>query len=119
MQPEDRVRIGHMIEAGEHAVRFTAGRSRPDLDSDHMLLFALVRAIEIVGEAASKPSPALRSETDQIPWGLIISMRNRLIHAYFNVDPDIVWKTTTEELPAVLPQLRALFQRDRDSEENL
>ena len=111
MQPEDRVRIGHMIESAQDAARFVDGRSRADLESDRMLLLAVVRAIEIVGEAASKLSPAFRSETSEIPWGLIISMRNRLVHAYFDVDPDIVWKTCTEELPALLPQLHRLLQQ--------
>jgi uncharacterized protein with HEPN domain len=69
MQPEDRVRIGHMIEAGEHALRFAAGRNRPDLDSDHMLLFALVRAIEIVGEAAASSRPRCAAKRAKFPGG--------------------------------------------------
>ena len=81
MRPEDRVRIAHMIEAAQNAIEFAAGRDRVDLDSDRMLLFALVRAIEIIGEAASKLSPTARSEESQIPWELMVSMRNRLIHA--------------------------------------
>jgi uncharacterized protein with HEPN domain len=97
-----------MIEAAENAINFVTGRQRTDLNSDQMLLFALVRAIEIVGEAASRISEATREATVDIPWGLIVSMRNRLIHAYFDVDNDVVWKTATEELPALLPALRAL-----------
>jgi hypothetical protein len=54
MRPDDRVRIRHMIEAAEAAQRFIANRQRADLDTDEMLLFALVRAAEIIGEAASK-----------------------------------------------------------------
>ena len=54
MPPEDRVRVLHMIEAAETALNFVSGRQRADLNSDQMLLFALVRAIEEVGEAASK-----------------------------------------------------------------
>jgi uncharacterized protein with HEPN domain len=61
MPPEDRVRILHMLEAAETAARFIAGRARADLDTDQMLLFALVRAIEIVGEAASKVTPPTRA----------------------------------------------------------
>jgi uncharacterized protein with HEPN domain len=69
-----------MIRAAEIACDFVSGRSRRDLDTDQMLAFALVRAIEIVGEAASKVSPATRQATGDIPWPLIISMRNRLVH---------------------------------------
>ena len=54
MHAEDRVRLRHMVEAAESALQFIAGRQRPDLDDDRMLLFALVRAIEILGEAASR-----------------------------------------------------------------
>ena len=71
-----------------------------------MLLFALVRAVEVVGEAASRVSEETRAEATEVPWPAIIAMRNRLIHAYFDIDRDILWKTVTAELPALLDQLR-------------
>lgn len=110
MPPDDRIRIAHMIEAAETACRFISGRSRADLDTDQMLVFALVRAIEIVGEAASKVSVATQQTSSDLPWRLIVGMRNRLVHAYFDVDHEIVWRTATEELPQLLPVLRALLQ---------
>ena len=108
MPPEDRIRILHMIEAAETARDFVAARTRNDLDSDRMLVFALVRAIEVVGEAASKVTGETRAAAADIPWSLVVSMRNRSIHAYFEVDHDVVWKTATEELPELLPKLRGL-----------
>ena len=60
MHFEDRVRVGHMIEAGEAAIQFVAGRKRADLDTDLMLMFAIVRAVEVIGEAASKISEETR-----------------------------------------------------------
>jgi uncharacterized protein with HEPN domain len=102
-----------MIEAAENALTFVAGRQRADLNSDQMLRFALVRAIEVVGEAASRITEATRKATADIPWTLMVSMRNRLIHAYFDVDNDVVWKTAIQELPALLPTLRALIQEQR------
>jgi uncharacterized protein with HEPN domain len=108
MPPEDRTRILHMIEASESAINFVTGRHRDDLNSDQMLLFALVRAIEIVGEAAGRVSEATRQAAADMPWSLVVSMRNRLVHAYFDVDNDVVWRTAAEELPALLPKLRAL-----------
>jgi uncharacterized protein with HEPN domain len=110
MPPEDRIRLLHMIEATETALNFVTGRRRADLDSDQMLLFALVRAIEIIGEAAGKVSEATRRAAADIPWDLVVSMRNRLIHAYFDVDNDVVWKTVSEELPELLTKLRALVR---------
>lgn len=79
-----------MVEAAETAVGFVSTRQRPDLDTDRMLLFALVRAIEVVGEGASKVSEELRTAAPSVPWGPIVSMRNRLIHAYFDIDRDIL-----------------------------
>jgi len=114
LPPEDRVRLIHMIEAAETACSFVSGKVRRDLASDRMLVFALVRAIEIVGEAASKISTQTRETAGDIPWSLIVSMRNRLIHAYFDVDREVVWKTATEELPQLLPRLRALLEKPGD-----
>jgi uncharacterized protein with HEPN domain len=98
-----------MIEAAETACGFVEGKGRGDLDADRVLLFALVRAIEVVGEAASRISPPTREAAGDIPWSLVVSMRNRLIHVYFHVDREVVWKTATEELPQLLPRLRALI----------
>ena len=95
-----------MIDAAESAAQFLVGRQRRDLDSDRMLLFAVVRAIEIIGEAAGRVSIETREAMPEIPWGAIIAMRNRLIHGYFDIDTEIVWKTVSEELPALLRQLR-------------
>lgn len=103
MQPEDRIRLQHMIEAAQAATRFVEGRHRPDLDSDQMLLFAVVRAIEIVGEAASRVSTDGRDSAPDIPWAAIVGMRNRVVHAYFSIDREIVWITATRELPQLLP----------------
>ena len=81
------------------------------MDSDKALLFALVRAIEIVGEAASKVSIQTRNSAPSVPWVNIISMRNRLIHAYFEIEHEIVWKTVTEEIPKLVPILRGFLQK--------
>jgi uncharacterized protein with HEPN domain len=108
MRTEDKVRLRHMIEAAESAAQFITDRSRSDLDSDRMLLFAVVRAIEVVGEAASKLSEEFRAAHPGIPWRAIVGMRNRLIHAYFDIDTETVWETTTQELPPILNQLREL-----------
>jgi uncharacterized protein with HEPN domain len=77
-----------------------------------MLLFALIRAIEVIGEAASKVSVETRSSVPTVPRPIIISMRNRLIHAYFDVDPDILWATVTDEIPLLLRLLRACSLED-------
>jgi len=109
MPPEDRTRILHMIEAAEAMSQFVAGRARRDLDTDTMLLFALVRAVEVFGEAAGKVSSMTRAKSPGLPWPQIVATRNRLIHAYFEVDRDILWRTATDEIPDLLPELRNLL----------
>lgn len=67
MNPHDRVRLQHLADALDEAIRFARGRERADLDSDEMLLFALVRAIEIAGEAASRITVETRAELPDVP----------------------------------------------------
>ncbi len=95
-----------MIEAADTVRAFIVGRSRDDLDNDRMLLFALVRAIEIIGEAASRVSAPTREALPHVPWVRATAMRNRLIHAYFDIDHDILWRTAVEEIPSLLTLLR-------------
>ena len=99
MSPDDLWRIGHMLDAIRAALAFIEGRARSDLDYDQMLQFALVRAVEIVGEAASRVSPEGRSQLQEVPWVDVVGMRNRLVHAYFDINRDILWKTVTVSLP--------------------
>lgn len=108
MRRDDAIRIRHMIEAAEAVQRFAANRQRGDLDSDDMLRFALVRAVEIIGEAAARTSIESRSALPSIPWNAMVAMRNRLIHAYFDIDHDILWKTVADEIPSLLLSLRAV-----------
>lgn len=104
----DRVRLQHMLDAARRAVRFAEGRSREDLDDeDDPLRHALVRQIEIVGEAAGKVSSGTRADLPDVPWPDIIGIRNRLIHAYFDVDLDILWATIQRSLPALIQSLES------------
>ena len=109
MNPHDRVRLRHALDAMNAALGFIAGRSRSDLDSDRMLSFALVRAIEIVGEAASKVSAETRAELPDLPWASMVGMRNRLVHAYFDVNHDILWDTVAQAVPPLAERLAALL----------
>lgn len=101
-----------MIEAIDAAGRFIQGRGRADLDNDQMLLFALVRAVEIVGEAASRVSPEGRAELPDLPWAEAVGMRNRLVHAYFDINRNILWATITGALPALRAQLQSIKLAD-------
>jgi len=87
-------------------------RERSDLDSDEMLLFALVRAVEIVGEAASKVTLETRAEIPDLPWASIVGVRHRLVHAYFDINRDILWTTVTEAVPPLAQRLNALLKTE-------
>jgi uncharacterized protein with HEPN domain len=104
-----------MLDAAREASQFIAGRERADLDRDRMLTLALVKEIEIIGEAASKVSDATRKRCAGIPWAGMTAMRNRLIHGYSTVDLDIVWQTATAELPPLVAALEKCLATDRTS----
>lgn len=90
MQKDDAVPLRHALDAAKKAVLFLDGRRREDLEGDEMLGFAVVRLLEIIGEAAKLVSPELREQHPEIPWSAMVGMRNRLIHGYFDVNYDIV-----------------------------
>ncbi len=98
-----------MLEAAREAISFAEGRSRTDLDDNRMLFHSLVRNMEIIGEAASQVSRELRDARSGLPWADVVGMRNRLIHAYFDVDPDIIWDTVTQDLPLLVVALSVLI----------
>ena len=107
----DRVRVHHMLDAAHQAMEFTAGRSRSDLDTDTMLTLALTRLLEILGEAAKNVSSPSRVLAPDIPWRQITGTRDRIVHGYFDVDLDVVWRIITVELPTLHPALERLLAR--------
>ncbi len=107
-QPDDVTRLRHMLDHAREAVALVASKRRSDLDGDRVLSLALVRLLEIVGEAASRVSPDERQRHPEIPWSQIVSLRNRLIHGYDSVDLDILWQILRNDLPPLIAQLEAL-----------
>lgn len=105
---EDQVRLQHMLDAALEIRQYVQDAKRQDLDHDRKLVHSLVRLFEIIGEAASQVSQELRDNTPDIPWFIIIGMRNRLIHAYFSIDLDVVWSTSTQDIPSLITELRKL-----------
>ena len=109
MKPADRVRLRHIVDALTSAIRFAEGRSREDLDKDEMLTFALVYAVQIVGEAANKISVEFCDQHPEVPWAIIVGMRHRLVHAYSEINHDILWTTVTEAVPELLTRVKSLL----------
>lgn len=112
MRKDDAVRLLHILEAAKEAVSFTKDKTRESLDSNRQLVLALVKDIEIIGEAAAHVTAERRVELPQIPWNKIIGMRNRLIHAYFEINLDILWKTLIEDIPPLISELEKIVAPD-------
>ena len=106
---EDAVRLRHMLDAALKVREFVAGRTRGDLEQDERLALALVRLVEIIGEAAKQVSEETRTLHPHIPWASIMATRNRLIHGYFDVDLDIIWHIVSADLPALIPVLQRIL----------
>jgi uncharacterized protein with HEPN domain len=109
---DDSTRLHHMLDAATEAVNFVKGKSREDLESDRLLSLGLVRLLEIVCEAATKVSKEKQSELPNIYWKEITGMRNRIAHAYFGVDLDVVWQTIVEDFPLLINQLEEIIPNE-------
>ena len=106
------VRLRHMLSHAREAVSITQGKVRADLNSDRQLNLALVRLLEIVGEAAARVPAEEREKYPRIPWLDIVSLRNRLIHGYDNVDFDIRWQIVQQDLSLLIQALESMVEGD-------
>jgi len=114
MLPEDdATRLRHMLDASLEAKELAAGRDGSQLEMDRTASLAIVRLVEIVGDAASKVSADTRAGLPEVPWREMLDMRNRVIHAYMDVDVDVVAATIRDDLPPLADVLRRALQDDR------
>ena len=104
--------LHHMQDAAREALGFMLGKTREDLASDRMLVLAVVKDLEIIGEAAGRVSAECRDRHPEIPWAVMVGMRNRLTHAYFSIDLDIVWGTVRNNLVPLVEQLERVIQEE-------
>ncbi len=112
---DDHTRLRHMLDHAVEAVEMTKGRVRADLDRDRQFNLALVRLVEIIGEAAARVSEDHRSRCPQIPWEDIVGMRNHVVHGYDDVDFDILWDVIDLHLrPLIVELRRALGENPTD-----
>ncbi len=95
---------GHVREALDIA----KGKTREDFTQDRLLNLSLTRLLEILGEAANRVPPEVRAKHPDIPWPELVGLRNRLIHAYDDVDLEILWEIVTQDLPPLAATLERI-----------
>ncbi len=95
----DRIRYEHIHDAAADIKQMISGRCRADLDHDPLLRRALLHATQEIGEAASRLSLKGRALVPQVNWKQIVAMRNFIVHVYWDVNLDTVWKAATEDVP--------------------
>ncbi len=118
MNSRDETLLRDMLDAGRRLRIFVTDKTRQDLEKDAFLLgFAVVRALEIIGEAASKVTAQTRELLPHLPWHEIIGMRNRIIHAYDRVNYDVVWDTANLSVPLLIKLLEDFLPPETDASE--
>jgi uncharacterized protein with HEPN domain len=102
------IALEQMRDHAKEAMNLLASKGRADLETDRVLSLAVVRLLEILGEAARRVPSETQQMHPSIPWSFIIGMRNRLIHGYDRVDLDIVWSVVVDDLPPLVAHLEEI-----------
>jgi uncharacterized protein with HEPN domain len=117
-QRGDNIYLEHMLAHAREALDILGQRTREDIRESRVLQLALLHLVEIVGEAASKVSPATRLKLDQLPWRGMTGMRNRIIHGYDTVNFAVLWDTLEHDLPELVAILEICIIKPDDLEDN-
>jgi uncharacterized protein with HEPN domain len=102
---DDRIRLTHMADSARRAVRIASGMTEMTLAEDEIRLLAIVKSIEVIGEASTKVSEATQKRLAAVDWHGIRQMRNRLIHGYDTIDPARVWDALSLDVPPLIREL--------------
>ena len=114
LNPRQTDALGHIVDhcrkVGELVSRFPTPES---LAADWEASYALIRCVEVIGEASTRLGPQFHGEHPEVPWRLVTGMRNRLIHGYDQVELDLLWETATQDLPVLLPAVEAMQRAEK------
>ncbi len=102
----DRERLSHMLVAIERIERYTSGKSYEDFVADDMMYYAVVKNIEIIGEAANMLTSEFQNAHPETPWKQVKGMRNYIVHEYFQIDDIVVWDVVTNNLIELKAQIQ-------------
>jgi len=114
MKRKQSLYIIDIKNAVESIIDFTAGMTYEEFNNDDRTFSAVIRKIEIIGEAAKSVSSEIKASYPGIPWSVMSRMRDKLIHGYFGIDTDIIWKTVKNDLPEILPLIISLSNEYKD-----
>lgn len=109
---DDHISLQQMRDHAREVLAFSAGKDLNDLETDRVLALAMVRLLEVIGEAATRVSNGMRSQHPTIPWSQIVSLRNRLIHGYDSVDLSIVMAIIRDDIPHLYRELDTILEDD-------
>jgi uncharacterized protein with HEPN domain len=107
---DDTLRLQDMLTAARDARTFAAAKSEADLFRDKQLTLALLKCVEIIGEAAARVGDETRGKYPTLPWPDMVGMRNRLVHTYFDIDLSLLWATITDDLPPLIRELEKIVE---------
>ena len=107
---EWRFYVSDMIDFCERVLDYTAGLDRASFVASAMTYDAVLRNLELIGEAATHIPEAVRDAHPEIPWRAIVGARNRLAHSYLLIDDEIIWTMIEDAVPSLLPALRTLLE---------
>ncbi|WP_027340823.1 HepT-like ribonuclease domain-containing protein [Halonatronum saccharophilum] len=106
----DSLFLSDIINAMDKIFKYTKGMGKEEFKRDEMVIDAVLRNIEIIGEAANKVSDQIRHDYDDLPWRKMIGLRNIVIYEYFGVDLGIIWEVITVNLPATKPKIEKVLE---------
>jgi uncharacterized protein with HEPN domain len=110
MKKDDTVYLHHILDAIDLIKEYTKGMSENEFLSNSMAHDAVVRQLEIIGEASRNISDEFQDQHPKLPWAKMIGIRNKIVHEYFNINLAIVWDTIKDDLPLLKKSIQKLVK---------